>query len=203
MTHRRARIYLVTLCLATGLLVACGSPPKERYYTLSSAASDAGAATKALSTTSIVVGPVSLPDRVDRAQLVVSVGPNRVAILEQERWAGPLKSEIARVVAENLSHELGSARVSTYPSTTSGDTAYQVVIDVQSFESSSGDAVTIDALWTIRRTSGTGAKTGRSTVREPAEGVGYDVLVGAHSRALAGMSREIAQAIRSLDSAPR
>lgn len=188
------------LCLAAGLLVACASPPKERYYTLSSAAQGGGAATTAPSAASIVVGPVNLPDRVDRAQLVVTVSPNRVAILEQERWAGPLKSEIARVVAENLSHELGSARVSTYPSTVSDDVAYQVVIDVLGFESSLDDAVTIDALWTVRRTSGSGAKTGRSTVREPAGGTGYDALVGAHSRALAGMSREIAQAIRALDS---
>jgi uncharacterized protein len=199
LTDRRARTYLVTLGLATALLVACGTPPKERYYTLSSAPQDAGAATKALSATSIVVGPVSLPDRVDRAQLVVNMGPNRVAILEQERWAGPLKSEIARVIAENLSRELGAARVSTYPSTTSGDVAYQVVIEVQAFESSLGDAVTLDALWTIR-TSAAGVKTGRSTVREPAQGTDYDALVGAHSRALAHMSGEIARAVRSFES---
>ena len=57
--------------------------------------------------------------------------------------------------------------------------------------------MTIDALWTVRRNSGGEPKAGRSVVREPIGGDGYDGLVAAYSRALAALSREIAEAIRS------
>ncbi|MDQ1277092.1 MAG: uncharacterized protein QG555_131, partial [Thermodesulfobacteriota bacterium] len=54
------------------------------------------------STLTITVGPVSLPAAVDRPQLVLSVTPNQVAVDEFNRWASPLKGDIARVIAENL-----------------------------------------------------------------------------------------------------
>ena len=39
---------------------------------------------------SVWVAPVTLPEAVDRPQLVVRVTPNRVAILDGHRWAEPL-----------------------------------------------------------------------------------------------------------------
>jgi hypothetical protein len=39
--------------------------------------------------------------------------------------------------------------------------------------------------------------SGRTTLREPVQGEGYDALAAAHSRAIAGLSRDIAAAIRS------
>jgi hypothetical protein len=39
--------------------------------------------------------------------------------------------------------------------------------------------------------------SGRSVLREPVQGSGYEALAAAHSRAIAGMSRDIASAIRA------
>ena len=58
------------------------------------------------------------------------------------------------------------------------------------------DALTIEALWAVRPSQGA-PKNGRSVVREPTSGDGYDVLVSAHSRAPTAVSRDIAEAIRS------
>jgi len=57
--------------------------------------------------------------------------------------------------------------------------------------------VTIDALWTVRRASGGEPRTGRSVVHEPTGGDGYDALVAAHGRALATVSRDVAESIRA------
>ena len=138
-----------------------------------------------------------MPEVVDQPQLVVQVAANQVAIYEFHRWASPLKSEIARVIAANLAQELGTARVWCYAQATLPNPDYQVLVDVQRFDSALGDAVTIDALWTVRRAAGGAPKTGRSSVREPVSGAGFDALVAAHSRALAQVSRDIAGAIRS------
>jgi uncharacterized lipoprotein YmbA len=189
----RRRIALACLVV---LAAACGSPPKERHYTLTAASAAAPAAGTA-SAPSVAVGPVTLPESVDQPQLVVQAGANQVARYDLHRWAGPLKSEIARVIAANLAQDLGTTRVWVYAQTALPNPDYQVLVDVQRFDSALGDAVTIDVLWTVRGAAGGGAKTGRSLVREPASGAGFDPLVAAHSRALARVSRDIADAIRA------
>jgi len=78
--------------------------------------------------------------------------------------------------------------------------ACRVRVDIVQFDSMPGEAVAIDALWTVHVAGRTTLLTGRSTVREPVSGSGYDALVAAHSRALATVSRDIAAAIRHASS---
>jgi uncharacterized lipoprotein YmbA len=134
---------------------------------------------------------------VDRPQLVVRVAANRVEILETHRWAEPLKSEIPRLIAENLRRLLGSSRVSSYLQHAGADADYRILVDLQRFESSPGEGVTVEAAWSLRRFAGGASKTGRSLVREPVDAVGYDPLVAAYSRALLAVSRDLATAIRA------
>ena len=118
---------------------------------------------------------------------------------EFNRWAAPLQNGIARVVAENLVVMLGTPRVTLSPQTLSADADYRAAIEVQSFESAPGEAAMLDAVWTVRRTKDGKAETGRTTVREAAQEKSYDALAAAHSRALARLSRDIAEAVRALD----
>jgi uncharacterized lipoprotein YmbA len=185
------RPVLACVCLVLAA-AGCGSSPKERYYALTAPAPAGGVAAPA-----IAVGPVSVPEMVDQARIVVRAAGPEVTMYEYHRWASPLKGEIARVIAANLAQELGTARVWSWSQTTLPNPDYQVLVDVQRFDSALGEAVTIDALWSVRRPAGGAPKTGRSTVREPVAGAGFDALVAAHSRALAGVSRDIAGAIRA------
>ena len=172
--------------LTSFLLLSCAAPPRERFYTLDAPEPPVAAPDAA----SVAVGPVSVPELVDRPQFVVRVSANQVAIAEQARWAEPLKSAIARVVAANLAAELGARTQAR-----TGDADYRVLIDVQRFESTPGDAVLLDAQWTVIGSKGA-RRSGRSLQRERAQGREYDALAAAHSAALAAMSREIAEAIR-------
>ncbi|MGH8510031.1 MAG: PqiC family protein [Gammaproteobacteria bacterium] len=185
--------------LAVAVLAGCGSPPKERFYTLS-AAGVAANATAAESGDHVVVGPVTLPEVVDRPQLVVRIGANEVAILEQHRWAEPLKSEIPRLIARTLSRLLGTSRVSAYPESTSEEADLRVSVDILRFDAALGIAASVEALWSVRRLPGGKPTTGRSVVREPIPGEGYDALVAAYGRALATLSRDLARAVREVDS---
>jgi uncharacterized lipoprotein YmbA len=187
------------LLLASALAAACGSSPKTSYYTLDA---DTLPPVAAGANYSIVVGPVTLPETVDRPQLVVRASPNRVDIMDAHRWAEPLKAEIPRVIAANLARELGTARAAGYQQYTLANPDFTVLLDVQRFESALGESVTIEALWTIRRAGGSETRSGRSVVREPARDPGYDALVAAHSRALARVSVEIAEAVRGLGPPP-
>jgi uncharacterized lipoprotein YmbA len=136
---------------------------------------------------------------VDRPQMVLTTGPNQVAIDEFNRWAAPLQNIISRAVAENLTVLLGASIVTLFPDATSMDAAYRVVIDVQRFESASGDAATLDAVWLVKRLKDGTSETGRTTVREPAPEKDYVALVAAHNRAIGRLSQDIANAVRALD----
>jgi uncharacterized lipoprotein YmbA len=184
---------VIAASLALCALAGC-STPRERYYALSAPEQPAA---KALY--SVSVGPVSVPDAVDRPQFVLRTTANQVTILEQTRWAGPLKSEIPRVIAANLAQALGDAYVSAYPQGAGSDADYVVVVDIQRFDSAPGDAAVIEALWSVRtaKAKDRAPRSGRSVVREPAQGKDDDALVAAHSRALASISRDIVEAVRA------
>lgn len=167
------------------LVAACASPPRASFFTLDAPEPPAAGA----DAPSVAVGPVGVPDMVDRPQIVVRLGPNQVQIVEQARWAEPLKIAIGRVVAANLAGTLG-ARLAPGRN---GDADYRVALDVQRFESPA-DAVLIEALWTI--TSKEGKRSGRSVAREKIAAKDYASLAAAHSAALASISREIAAAVR-------
>jgi uncharacterized lipoprotein YmbA len=184
----------VFLCAVAVLVAGCSSPPSH-LYTLNRTAAP-GTAT---SNVSVVVGPVSIPAIVDLPQIVVSTGPNQISLNEFERWASPLQNNISRVVAENLVAILGTPRVSLFQQSLNASADYQVAIEVQSFESAPGDAATLNALWIVRRAKDAKSETGRTSVREPTAQKDYEALVAAHSRALARMSQDIADAIRALD----
>ena len=189
------RLAVLAIPWALAILAAGCASPASRFYTLSATPAPAAAS----SNLSVAVGPVTVPASVDRPQIVVTMGPNQVRLDEFNRWAAPLQNNIARVVAENLVALLGTPRVATSPQTLSADADYRVAIEVQSFESALGEAATLDAVWTVRRTKGGKSQTGRTTVREPAPDRSYDALAAAHSRAAARLSRDIADAVQALE----
>jgi uncharacterized lipoprotein YmbA len=183
------------LCVFVGLVAGCGSTPASRFYTLSAAAAPAATS----SNLSVAVGPVSVPAVVDRPQIVVATGPNQVRLDEFNQWASPLQNSIARVVAENLVAMLGTPRIILFSQTLGGNVDYRAAIEVQRFESAPGEAATLDAVWTVIRAKDGKSQTGRTTVQEVTSDKSYDALAAAHSRAIARLSRDIADGVRTLE----
>jgi len=189
------RTGMLVVCLAAAS-AGCSRSPRVTFYTLEPAAqAESAAATSAFP--AVAVGPVTLPEVVDRPQLVLRVAANRVNILETHRWAEPLKSEIPRSIAENLRRLLGSSRVSSYLQHAGTDAEYRVLVDIERFEASPGGVVTVEAAWSLRRITGGTPQNGRSLVREPVGDGGYESLVAAYGRALLAVSRDLAGAIRA------
>ena len=184
---------IVCLVVAT---TGCSRSPRVTFYTLESGVR-AETAAAATAVPVVAVGPITLPEVVDRPQLVVRVAANRVDILETHRWAEPLKSEIPRLIAESLGRLLGSNRVSSYLQNAGSDADYRVLVDIQRFESSPGESVTVEAVWSLRHAGSGAPKTGRSLVHEPVGAEGYDPLVAAFGRALHVVSADMARAIRA------
>ena len=182
------------LLIAGALLSGCGSSPVTRFYTLSPAA--APAAGEARGSMTVVIGAVSLPDGLDRPQIVLRGASNQVTFSEFERWLGSPKDEVALAVAGGLQQALRGASVFAGPLSTGMSADVIVLLHVQRFDSVLGDAATVEAAWQVIPAKGK-PRAGHSSVREPAGGPGYDALVAAHSRALTAVGRDIATAIRA------
>ena len=183
---------LISIALAAVVAVGCSTAP-SKFYSLSSTSAADGTPPTAVA---VMVGPVTIPASVDQPEFVVQVAANRVQVDEFNRWVAPLGDAIARAVAGDLVVLLGS------PEVASNQLAnfvpdYRVTIDVQRFESVPGNAATLEAVWTVRKTVGGEIRSGRTVAREPVQGQSYDALAAAHSQALAQMSTDIAAAIRA------
>jgi uncharacterized protein len=203
-TRRKAQeglAWCVAVVIVGTVLVGCGggAAVRESFYTLSAPAAGGSTSTSTAATSNlaIFVGPVSVPESVDRTQMVLRTGANEVEVSEKYRWAEPLKSAVPRVIAETLTRELGTQRVLTSRSAAALPVDYRVAIEVQRFDSSLTEGATIDALWTITPSAARGgsARTGRTRVTEPASG-DPATLAAAHSRALDKVGRDIAAALR-------
>jgi len=193
----RTVVAVLSCCILATVGAGCASPRSD-FYTLSRSAKAAPAAADY----SVAVGPVSVPEIVDRPQIVVRTGPNQVLIDEFHRWGSPLRDDIARVVAGNLAALLGASQVSVFPHPAFSAAKYRAVVDVMVFDSTPGDSAVLDAVWGIRGPDGA-IRPGRTTLRVTVPDGSYTALVAAHSRALEKLSGDLADAIRGLELAGR
>lgn len=194
----------VLAVLVAALCAGCGSAPKERFYTLAPAsAALPPASSGAQPRTTVAIGPVRVPDAVDRPQMVVREGPNRVEILEQQRWAGSRRCEIGRALTAGVGARLPDVQVSASDSQAARGAAYRVAIDVERFDAALNDSVSIQALWTVRQDNGAQLASGRYSASEPTGAGGHEAIAAAYARTLTGMSGVIADALRGAPLAAR
>ena len=190
---------IAALLVLFSILVGCMSAPRERYYALSADLATPSVAQNAPARYGVVIGPITIPDVVDRPQMVVLKSASEVSVAEQSRWAEPLAGGIARVVADNLVHLLSGAQVSSFAQSRTVTADYRVVVDVQHFDAIAGEGIRDEFSWTVRAAHKDGAvKSGRTVAREAANSSEYAELVAAHNRALATLSRDIAKAIEAM-----
>ncbi len=197
LARRRSLLSLVALLAVAG----CSGNAPSRFYSLSSLPGPAGppgAANPAAGPT-VAVGPVQLPEYLNRPQIVRRTAPNEFQLGEFHQWAGPLEEDVSRVLAENLSLLLPTERVVPFSWRTAYPIDYRVQVLVVRFEADAAGEVNLVAHWSVVGKDGrTILRAGQYGTREAAGRQDYDAVVAAMSRALAGLSRAIATALQAL-----
>lgn len=163
-------------------LAGCASP-SSTFYTLTDVGAGTGG-TAANATTgaaapatpyALEVSPVAVPEQVDRPQIVVTRGGGRVDILEESRWAAPLKTELTSTISRDLTQRLGAMDVYGLPRA-DGLAVYRVSTSVQRFESTPGEQAALTAVWSVRKVPGDIVLTCRFSGTEPAASGIADVV---------------------------
>lgn len=197
---RRTIAPLLAVCLV--FLAGCASTTPSRFYTLTPVkAADTPASGVPFEGGSLLaVGPVRLPDYLDRPQIMTRSEGNEIRMRETERWAGSLEGDVARVLIENLSVLLSGKNVAVVQWTSAMQSMApfrnRLGVDVLRFEGSVGGEVVLKARYSLFGPDGRKViSAGESIVREPVGGTDYGALTAAMSRALATFSREVAAAI--------
>jgi len=191
------------LLLGVGLLfvLGCASSPPTRFYTLSSLQEGGKELRESSSDQDLVigVGPIKFPEYLDRTEIVTRSSHNKITLSGFDLWAGSLAEDFNRALAENLSVLLSTESVIVYPRPGSGLARYRITMDVIRFDGSLGGDVSLIARWAILEGKERKIVFARkSTIAEPSGAQGYEAMVAANSRALEKLSREIAEAIRTL-----
>ena len=184
------------LIVAVGLAVAgCATATAPRYHTLLPAeAPVALAGTVAGSGPAIFLEPVRVPAQVDQPQWLVRRADDSLALLEQERWASPLRDEFRLALREILARRFGAVETrSVAPELP----LWRVRIDVTRFESMPGEA-RMDITWSlIPRSAEAPALRCSMFLRETAA-PGMPALADAHRKAVARLGEAIGIAVLAL-----
>jgi uncharacterized protein len=191
------RPHLVVLALCTIMIAGCLSPRRDdsKFFVLSPVGADpASAGSRQIL---VGLGPIKIPAYLDRQEVVTRVAPNRLELSHQDRWAEPLDSDFTRVLAQNLSTDLGTQRITFYPWYNTTLVDYQIKVNVYRFESDKDGKVDLTAHWQVLNGAGKLLIVRDSTYTETAKPGDTSDSAAAMSRALGRLSREIASAIEA------
>ena len=192
-------------CPRTGLavvflvfvLVGCASTPPTRFYVLSP---EKGQGMGGGPCVSIGIGPVKIPDYLDRSGIVTCITAHEIRVAEFNKWAEPLEENFPRVLAENLTSLLCTKTVAILPWQRPVPVDYRIYVDVIRMDGILGESASLDVSWTLL--DGTGRKgvltMKRVSYKEPTGGQDYEDFVSAQSRNIGSLGREIANTIRGL-----
>ena len=199
----RPLVNLMTAGLVALVLGGCFSPRPDpsKFFVLAPLGTAAGSsmvpAGLATSTApTIGLGPVKLPEYLDRDEVVTRVGPNRLQLSNEDRWAEPLDNNFKQVVAEDLTRLMGTQSITFYPWPLTTHIDYQVRIDVYRFETDTSSKAELVAHWQVLDGSGKllyANDANLSDQTQPGESA-----ASALSRTVEALARQIAFAIQSL-----
>lgn len=188
---------VLTVLLCVIMLFGCVSVSKPvQFYTLNPIAVDESVGGEKIKRQlNLGLGPIALPEMLDRPQIVTRVGKNRVQLAEFDRWADSLHSSFSHTLAESLSTLLKTEKVFLYPWEGDVSLDYRVIAEVSRFEAVEGQNAILKVHWKLHDKTGKTLKLKQSTIKEPINEQNFELVVEALNRTLNAFSLEVADAI--------
>lgn len=187
--------HIATPAAAAVIACACAAVPPERFYVLSSPGTAAEAPPPAAAR-DVELIVTSIPDSVDRPQLVRGIGPNEVEVLDLDRWGEPVRSGISTVLLHDLQRRLPGRRV-VPAGTPDTHEPLGVAVDIVAMQGTRAGAVHLEARWRLHAAGGATASGALAVDRQVDAGQPREI-VGAWSSELDQVAEGIARGIVAL-----
>ena len=197
---------IITAIFACVLLCGCGltrTSEPSRFYALGTpTVQQVRGPSK---TTNVIVENVSVPQSVDRPQIVVKQSDSNMLIVSEfDRWIEELSNALPVVISENIN--MYAKNINARPKRgyiNSSNTKYIVSIDFVRFDTETDGKITVSAWWTVSNTRGDVLvqKKTTQTADTPDMESGrpnYDAIVSEQSKLIAKLSYKIADVITDL-----
>jgi len=180
----------------TGCSIGGASRPAEFYVLNTEPGTPVSGRTAPADPLSVGLGPITMPDIFDRPQIVTRPQSNRLELAEFDRWGGDLNRDLNRVLAQDLMSRLNTDSILPYPWSSRDKPDFQVAIQVFRFDGDVGSVAKLEGVWRLLDgAKGCELAVQRFSFDESPAGSGYPEFVSAMSRAVAGLSQQIAEQI--------
>jgi uncharacterized lipoprotein YmbA len=196
------RGYVLSAVLSLLVAGCIGGPTRpSTFYVLSAEeAPPVAGRTSPAPPLSIGLGPIDLPELLDRPQIVTRPDPNRIDLAEYDRWGGDLSGDLSRVLAQNLMDRLNTDAVLLHPWSSRRELDFEITIRFFRFDGVLDRAAELEGVWRlVDGREGCEHAGRRFHIQEPVPGSGYAGLVTAISRAVARLSDDMAVAVAAAD----
>lgn len=191
-------ILLFVICFGSLLSGCFGTSMPTRFYTLSPPENHRPETLTNFKDV-LVIGPITIPEYLDRRQIVSRSGQNGIVLAEFDQWSSSLNDELTRLLVATISERLVSRHIavlsgkfSAIPKT---GKMYRMPVKIVDFHGYRGGSVVLNAFWGVVGSEGghdTYLFTHESTITETVSGNSYEALVEAMGRAAGKLAIEIA-----------
>ena len=196
------RLFLLSLLIAVMAGCVAGGPsPPTRFYTLhalseSETPQQTAAGEKCFS---IGIGPIQMPEYLNRPQIVTRLSPHELKLDEFSQWAEPLSDNFSTVLSENVGALLCADPIAIHPFRGNMPLDFRVEVVVIRFDGAHEKEVTLVTRWAILgQDRNEILLLKRSTYVENTENKSFEALVNAKSRAVQKFSEDIAAEIKKI-----
>lgn len=152
---------ILKLALLAVFLTACASQ-QAKYYTLTAVPPNHVKKTVIKNPPFVLgVGPISIPEYLQRPQIVLKAGHNQLLQCEFQRWAESLESNTQAVIVKNLELRHKKWVFIDYPWQLAAKVNKQLKMKITSFETTTGGSSILGITWSVSN-----PKTGKTYVEQ-------------------------------------
>ena len=198
MPSKSALIALASLVLF--LISACGSSPPARYFALNPI--DAEYRQDPDDAVILGLGPLRIPDYLNRSQIVTRALEAEMQVNEFSRWTEPLSIALPRIISTDVDNLLDQVVVIMFPydAQVRPYVSYRLVGDINRFEADQTGLALLEVQWGIVDADGKMVVPVRRNRYQAQAAPGDDLnnVIGAMNDALSQFSRDIASKLETV-----
>ena len=194
--------YITIIFLSLALTGCLGGPsPPTNFYMLSPLNPSQAGTLAATADGRIRIGlsTVTVPEYLNRSEIVINLDNTVYQLADFSKWAEPLSDNLTRVLEENLTNLLHDDSIDIFLASDSSILPdYRLEVDVLRLDGNLGDQVTLVAQWALLAAEEDDLIVmRRSEYQASAADNTYKELVLAKSRTIEELCRDMAVAIRN------